>query len=187
LFHASTFYESWIQQCPDILADAYVMTKRVSSEAVRAFREASEGATGFLSFHHVYGEGDPHTNLINYTIGCCKSRNSMRFGCGTSSRDWIHVLDAAQAVVQAIEHLPSSGIHNYDIGSGKSLTIRALVELIARHTDSPRDLLEFNPALDRGDTSIQAIATRLPPGFFPSISIDEGIHALLHSLNLSKS
>jgi nucleoside-diphosphate-sugar epimerase len=111
----------------------------------------------------------------------------MRFGCGSSSRDWIHVLDAAQAVVQAIEHLPPRGIHSYDIGSGRSLTIRALVELIARLAGSPRELIEFNPALDRGDTSIQAMARRLPPGFSPSISIDNGIGALLHSLNRSKS
>lgn len=185
LLHSSTFYESFIHQCPGILTDAYVMTKRLSSEAVRAFREASNGATGLLYFHHVYGEGDTHANLVNYTIECCKHLIPMQFGCGASLRDWIHVKDAARAVVQAVEQLPSSGFHTYDIGSGKSLTIRALVELIAHYADCPGDLLEFSDAFGRGDASIQSVAQRLPPGFAPSIPIDTGIRTLLQSLNRS--
>lgn len=72
---------------------------------------------------------------------------------GTGARDYIHIEDLAQAHINALEYLEQSNGYNvFNIGTGKSTTVKGLVNAFSRvnRVDVP---FEFAPRRD-GDIAI---------------------------------
>src|SRR5207249_4371824 len=51
---------------------------------------------------------------------------------GTCLRDYVHVLDIADAHIQALQKLDSPGFHVYNIGTGHSYSVREVCEAAAK-------------------------------------------------------
>ncbi|WP_445004381.1 UDP-glucose 4-epimerase GalE [Halomonas mongoliensis] len=47
---------------------------------------------------------------------------------GTCERDYLHVMDLAEGHVKALEHLPSSGVSCYNLGTGRAISVLEMVE-----------------------------------------------------------
>lgn len=118
---------------------------------IHGFRYASlryfnaAGATQDLGEAH-----DPETHLIPLILGVAQGkRDSIAvFGTdyptvdGTCIRDYIHVLDLAQAHLLALEGLHESGQLIYNLGNGVGFTVRQIVEAARRVTGHPIPLVE---------------------------------------------
>ncbi|TAM53882.1 MAG: NAD-dependent epimerase/dehydratase family protein [Acidobacteria bacterium] len=123
---------------------------------------------------NAYGPGDSvdpaHAHVIPATIMKCLEAPAelVVWGDGTPTRDFLYVDDLAEGLIRAAERLEAPSSMN--LGSGTEITVRRLVELVARFAgfkgkivfdvtksggdarrcssvDRARDLLDFKPAV----------------------------------------
>jgi UDP-glucose 4-epimerase len=94
---------------------------------------------------------DPETHLIAVVLQAALGQRQLRiFGDdyptpdGTCVRDYIHVVDLAQAHILALQALDSLGSRRYNLGNGRGFSNLEVVETARRVTDLPIEY-EFAP------------------------------------------
>ena len=97
------------------------------------------------------------------------------WGDGSPSRDFVYVDDAAQAAILAAERYEKNEPIN--IGSGKEITIKELVELIKKLMNADNLTIKWNNLKPNGQPrrclNIEKAKKEL--GLIPKISIEEGL------------
>jgi UDP-glucose 4-epimerase len=107
--------------------------------ALRYFNAAGASPTGERGEDH-----DPETHLIPITLQVALGQRDRItiFGDdyptrdGTCVRDYIHVVDLAQAHILALESL-DSGSRTYNLGNGRGFTVREVIETCRAVTGHP--------------------------------------------------
>jgi GDP-L-fucose synthase len=95
------------------------------------------------------------------------------WGTGSPKREFLHVQDAARAVVFAIENDLEEALYN--VGTGEDLSIRELAELIRRITGH-RGKIEWDTGKPDGTPRKLMDISRLHNrGWKHTISLEEGI------------
>jgi GDP-L-fucose synthase len=105
---------------------------------------------------------------------CLKERELVVWGDGTPTRDFLYASDIAEGLVLAAERL---GPPNYvNIGSGKEISVRRLVELVAEYTGF-RGNLKFDASKSGGDARrcTSTDKARRLMGFEAKTTIEEGL------------
>lgn len=127
----------------------------------------------------VYGPGQKDvTKLVPHVITSLLRGESPALSSGRREVDWIHVDDVVEALVAVASHPGAEG-ESFDVGSGRLVTIRDLVERIASiigSAGSPR----FGAIPDRpGERPAVAdvARTRGKIGWEPKIDLDEGLRS----------
>jgi len=103
----------------------------IQSAALRYFNAA--GATQDLGEDH-----RPETHLLPRLLAAaaCPNKSFEIYGDdyptsdGTCIRDFVHVLDIAQAHILALQSLSKLGLRIYNVGHGKGYSIRAVVKAV---------------------------------------------------------
>lgn len=128
---------------------------------------------------NAYGPRDStdlsHAHVIpSLIMKCLKDRELVVWGDGTPTRDFLYASDIAEGLLLAAERLEPPNYVN--IGSGREVSVRRLVELIAEYTGF-RGELKFDASKSGGDarrcTSVDK-AQRLM-GFAAGIGVEEGL------------
>jgi UDP-glucose 4-epimerase len=109
----------------------YHATYGINSATLRYFNAA--GATQDLGEDH-----RPETHLLPRLLAAASAANGSIeiFGDdyptsdGTCIRDYVHVLDIAQAHILALHSLSKLGLSIYNVGHGKGYSIRAVVKAV---------------------------------------------------------
>lgn len=120
------------------------MAHGIRYTSLRYFNAA--GATTDFGEHHL-----PETHLIPIVLGCALgSREEVAvFGSdyptpdGTCVRDYIHVIDLADAHIRALGML-EGGSCTYNLGAGKGYSVREVIEAARRITGHPIPV-QFSP------------------------------------------
>ena len=111
------------------------------SVALRYFNAAGADPDGRIGERH-----DPETHAIPLALQAALGLRSgfTIFGQdyetrdGTAVRDYVHVLDLADAHVRALQYLLAGGETTaFNLGTGEGTTVRELVDAIRRKTNSP--------------------------------------------------
>lgn len=93
-----------------------------------------------MQLEHVYGEGDSDNKFVPYIVKECSSNTaSVMLSEGSQLRDFIHISDVAEAYRTVISHLGSSinaTYTSYEVGTGKTRSLREFVELIHKALNS---------------------------------------------------
>jgi UDP-glucose 4-epimerase len=131
---------------------------------------------GWLRLFSSYGEGDDPGWMIPYLILKLLAGEKPSLTEGTQLWDYIHVEDAARAIVAVAEAPGASGVFN--LGSGRSQTLRRIVELI-------RDSIDHRLPLGFGDVPfrpdqvmrLEAVVDRLrgATGWEPRVDLADGL------------
>jgi len=97
------------------------------------------------------------------------------WGDGSPSRDFVYVDDAAQAAILAAERYEKNEPIN--IGSGKEITIKELVELIKNLMNADNLTIKWNNLKPNGQPRrcLNIEKAKKEIGFIPKISIEEGL------------
>lgn len=114
-----------------ILRDCYVADNNYRITILRYFNPVGAHKSGLL------GE-DPNgipNNLMPIMLKVAEGKSSMlhiygndyKTKDGTCVRDFIHVIDLARGHVNAMERVVSSGVHVYNLGTGKGTSVLELV------------------------------------------------------------
>ena len=97
------------------------------------------------------------------------------WGDGSPSRDFVYVDDAAQAAILAAERYEKNEPIN--IGSGKEITIKELVELIKNLMNADNLTIKWNNLKPNGQPRrcLNIEKAKKEIGFVPKISMEEGL------------
>lgn len=116
----------------DILRDCYISNSKYKITILRYFNPVGAHKSGLL------GE-DPNgipNNLMPIILKVAEGKsdklhiygNDYNTKDGTCVRDFIHVVDLARGHVKAIEKVVNSGVHVYNLGTGKGTSVLELVQ-----------------------------------------------------------
>ena len=125
---------------------------------------------------NAYGELDDSTRFINATLKMIINNEPLVFTSGTQMYDFIHVQDAARALIAVADRgIP---FHSYLIGSGKPAPLRSFIETIGR-TLAPDSTLHFGDIPYTGvqlrKEDFMTCSLSRDTGFVPETEFEEGI------------
>lgn len=112
----------------------------IRSVVLRYFNAAGADPDGVLGEHH-----DPEIHLIPRALDCLLGGEPLAiFGDdyptpdGTCLRDYVHVVDLADAHLKALGHLDAGGDSRaYNLGIGRPFSVREVLQTIERVTGRP--------------------------------------------------
>jgi nucleoside-diphosphate-sugar epimerase len=174
VFIARTFYEHLTAKMPALLENPYIATKQAGSELALMWAKNYSGNVVVGTFFQVYGPGDDAGNVLSYAARELKACRPATFGSGRGLRDWIYITDAAAAVVAAI-NTEGKGVNELDIGSGKLVSIRAMIEHLIAVSGVVDAHTIFDAARDRSDNEATATALKLPANWSIRMPIGDGL------------
>ena len=120
---------------------AYDRAYGIKNVCLRYFNAAGADPDGVLGEDH-----DPETHLIPAILlaGMGKTPGLKIFGTdydtpdGTCVRDYVHVMDLAQAHLLAIKHLRDGGdSRRYNLGNGQGFSVRQVIDTVERIMGKP--------------------------------------------------
>ena len=97
-----------------------------------------------IRLEHIFGECDDVNKFVPYIITSCLNNNpEIKLTLGEQKRDFIYIDDVVDGYIHLINNLSkiSESYQDIDLGSGKSVSIRSLVEMIHNITASQTDLV----------------------------------------------
>ena len=178
-----SFYERVLHQEPELRNNAYIATKAVSTELIKAWSRDYQGPICFATLFQIYGPGDDRGSVLTYAAHQLAAGQTAQFGSGMGVRDWLYLDDAATAIA-ALLKITAAGVSEWDVGSGQLASLRSMVETMADIAGVSRQLLDFDPARDRADLALHLAAERLPPAWQSSISREEGLRRIIAAAKL---
>ena len=162
----------------------YGISKRMLITMANAYRQQYGLNTITLLPVNLYGPGDHFEKSKSHVIPAMirifneairyKEKDVTLWGTGDATREFLYVKDAAQAVVHAVESY--DGNEPVNIGSGKSISIRELANLIATKMNY-RGKIEFDPSKPDGQPKRLLDVTKAYElfGFEATTSLSKGL------------
>jgi UDP-glucose 4-epimerase len=101
-------------------------------------------------------------------------------GTGQESRDFIHVLDIAKALLLVANHAPMQG-EIYNLASGREVTIAELAQIMLSSLDYPENPIFDGVSPIGNPLNWQADITKLAGlGFTPTVPLEQGLKVFAH-------
>lgn len=123
----------------------------------------------------LYGPGERSGRLVSDAIAALRADQPFPTSAGLQTRDFMHVHDTASALVALLD----SGVAGpVNIGSGRAVAVREILDLLAARIGNGHCLLYGRRALGAGDPPvIEADVTRLYSdiGFRPRFDLAAGL------------
>jgi UDP-glucose 4-epimerase len=161
----------------------YGAEKLAADRYMRLYADLYDLDTVALRYFNVYGPGGigtDYSGVIDAFLTRARRNEDLPVhGDGTQTRDFVHVSDIVQAnlLAAATEHAGDA----YNVGTGKSVTINRLAELIVDVTDSSSDIVHTEPRagdIDASEANIERARDQL--GYEPRTTLRDGLEALVH-------
>ena len=164
----------------------YAVTKLAGERHVLLHHRTGGPPAVALRFFNVYGPGQPADSpysgvLARFSAQALAGERSEIHGDGGQTRDFVFVADVVDALVLALEGASAEpGGHVFNVGTGRSASVRELWRLVADAAGSA-PAPAFGP-VRAGDMRHAAADTRQAAeilGFRARVPLREGIKALL--------
>lgn len=155
----------------EILCDGYFRDFGIDTTILRPFNVYGESQNGKLLIPEIFQQ-------LSNDLKTIKLKDS------TPRRDYVNVLDVAKSIKKCIDSNVPAG--KYNVCSGKSYSVREVTDIIKSNLSQPVEFLfsESDRVSEVNETigSYKKIQDEL--NWSPTISLEEGIKAIVRSLNL---
>ncbi|MDR3417136.1 MAG: NAD(P)-dependent oxidoreductase [Nevskia sp.] len=156
-------------------ATLYGAAKDATRRLAMAYAREAGLSVAWARLFFLYGPGERPGRLVSDAIAALRAGEAFPTSVGSQRRDFLHVADAAQALVTL---LGSAAMGAVNIGSGEAVTVRSLLGTLADRLGG-RGLLQFGARpMAVGDPAvIEADVTRLSQetGFLPRFDLAAGL------------
>jgi len=172
-----------VESHPKSPSSPYGAEKLSADRYARLYADLYGLDTVALRYFNVYGPGGITTDYSGVIdIFLTRARRGEQLpvhGDGSQTRDFVHVSDVVRAnlLAAATEHVGDA----YNVGTGESVTINRLAELIVDVTDSSSDIAHTSPRagdIDESEANIERACNRL--GYQPQTTLRDGLESLVH-------
>lgn len=119
------------EESPIESADAYGATKAAGGIVLRAWAREQGHPLWYLRLASLYGANDDPAKVIPSVLASLRTGATLPMSRGEQVREWMHVDDAAAAIVRAVE-TPPSGVESLNIGTGEGVSLRDLALRLSR-------------------------------------------------------
>lgn len=162
----------------------YAQTKVICEKLCEGYHRDFKVKVSILRPFNIYGIGQKGKLLIPEIIGQLKEgKDTIELKASSPCRDYINVIDVANAFVVCMEDTNDFNIYN--VCSGESISVRELTEVINKHLQKK---VQFNfsemARPNEVDESRGSCAKLESIGWRRTITLDEGIKQLIESENL---
>ena len=160
----------------------YGVDKLAADHYARLYADLYGLETVVLRYFNVYGPGHSggnYTGVIDAFLEQSRSgRDLTVHGDGSQTRDFVHVSDVVDANLRAAttDHVGEA----FNVGTGRSVTIEALAELVRDAVGSTSGIVNTDPRpgdIARSRADVSRARDRL--GFSATTRIEEGIRSLV--------
>jgi UDP-glucose 4-epimerase len=153
----------------------YGFHKRQCEQLCLEFTKVYDLPTSIVRIFSAYGPGLRRQVIWDICQKAIAQNNVRLQGTGAESRDFIHALDIARALLVVAQSAPMEA-NIYNLGSGKEMAIAELATLILDALECKQSP-EFDGLVPTGTPlNWQADMSKLQAlGFSPSVSIEKGI------------
>jgi len=162
----------------------YAVQKLVVEYYLRVYQSLYGLETVGLRFFNVFGPrqdpSSPYSGVISIFMNkALKGESPLIYGDGRHSRDFVFVEDVVQALISAAKSSSAPG-KVFNVGTGKSLTVSGLWEMIAALSGSGVKPVNQPPRPGDIPHSLSAIdAAAADLGFLPRVSLESGLRLTL--------
>ena len=159
-------------------ASPYGAAKVAGETYVAAFGRLHGFAWTSLRLGNVYGpRQDPHGEAGVVAIfgrALLEGRQTLIFGDGSSSRDYVHVDDVVEAFVQCLDGRTDGGVFN--VGTGEATTVRELHTLMAKACSAADAPEHREPRLgELQHIALESSALAGATGWTPRVRLEQGL------------
>lgn len=159
----------------------YGAEKHAADQYCRLYHDLYDVETVALRYFNVYGprqRGGQYSGVIDVFLDQAdRSENITVHGDGAQTRDFVHVDDVVAAnCLAAVNGTPGEA---YNVGTGDSISIRALAELVRETTETTSDIVHVDARegdIEQSRPSIEKIQAGL--GFEPRRSLEAEVETL---------
>jgi nucleoside-diphosphate-sugar epimerase len=153
----------------------YALSKKLAEEACAFYAQNFDVNVTVLRPFNVYGPGQAGQFLIPFIMRQVAEKMTIEVKDLAPKRDYVYVDDLVDAIVRAC--VSASGLHVYNIGSGRSHSVGEVVEFIqyAAKTTLPVTSKEERRIGELMDTVADISAAAESLGWSPRYSLREGI------------
>lgn len=140
--------------------NAYALSKKQFSEWGKLAAESGRIRFVNVVLEHFYGPGDDDGKFVTHVIKSCRQGvPELKLTKGEQERDFIYIDDVVSAYLLLLENGSGAGLAfvEYPLGSGQTVSIRALVEMISRLTGSTTQL-NFGALPYRQNEAMRSVA-----------------------------
>lgn len=150
-------------------ATLYGVAKDAARRLAMAYARQAGLSVAWARLFFLYGPGERPGRLVSDAIAALRAGNAFPTSGGTQRRDFLHVADAARALVALLDSAATDAVN---IGAGDAVAVRDLLEILADQIGG-RALLQFgarpmaagDPAVIEADVSRLTLETGFRPRF----------------------
>lgn len=150
-------------------------------DELRRFAETAASEAGasvcWARLFYPYGPGEPAEKLTSAAVMKMQSGQRLELKTPADQKDYIHVDDAAQALLTLSER---QAVGSYNVASGEAISVAEVVTMIAEELGRPEFAPQNGPA--KGTLELADITRLRELGWSPRTSLREGIRSLIASL-----
>lgn len=170
------------ESAPKEPTSPYGVDKLAVDHYARLYADLYDLPTVALRYFNVYGpghSGGSYSGVIDVFAEQARAGDDVTVhGDGSQTRDFVHVSDvvAANLLAATTEHVGEA----FNVGTGRSVTISELAELVRTATGSSSEVVHTDPRpgdVDRSRADVATARDRL--GFSATTSVEEGVRSLL--------
>jgi len=175
-FNTDTIVEKYLNN--------YSLSKKQFLEWAKKFIKNKNIWFTNLKLEHMYGARDDKSKFTTYVIkNCLANVSELDLTEGEQKRDFIYIDDVVSAYIALLENVKRQveNFQEYDVGSGKAVSIREFVEAVHKITQS-RTQLKFGALEYRENETMESKANIEPLkkiGWVCRKSLYEGIRLVV--------
>ena len=155
----------------------YAATKKAFEDILRYYLETTPIKAITLTLFDSYGPGDPRRKLMSLLRDAALNGTRLQMSPGEQLIDLVYIDDLVSAFLQASALLDNQHLAHarYCVSSGKTVTLKHLVALIAQVTGKELDIVWGGRPYRPREVMLPFCPHTVLPGWAPSISLDQGI------------
>jgi UDP-glucose 4-epimerase len=162
----------------------YGLDKLASDHYARLYHDLYGLETAALRYFNVYGPGQTggdYAGVIEVFLEQARNDDPITVhGDGEQTRDFVHIDDVVQANLLAAE--TDAVGQAFNVGTGESVTIRRLAELLRDAVDSDSEIVHTDPREGDIQHSCADISkARDELGYEPAFELEDGLRTLIDS------